>query len=280
VDSNVTVRRLLVGIVGTCLLGWIAGPNSAAARTARGTEKGDAAASGQVLNIPVGAHEHQRVLYVAPLRPERAIIMMPGGSGEVDIENDGDMRHGDNFVVRTRDLWVARGYAVVIADALDHENMRGLRSSPQYAGVVDALVEFARGKVTGPVFLLGTSQGSIAAMNGAAHARPGQLAGVVLTESVSRLGGSHETVFDADPADVRVSALVVANRDDACDVAPPSDAPKIARSMTKAPDVRVLYVSGGVNRSRKACGSLTPHGYYGIEQSVVTQIADWMQGVH
>jgi len=32
--------------------------------------------------------------------------------------------------------------------------------------------------------------------------------------------------------------------------------------------------------ARKTCGSLTPHGYYGIEQQVVTQITDWMQSLH
>jgi hypothetical protein len=275
------MRCLIVGIIGACLLAGVVEPRNAAARPAHDADQAAAGTSEEVLNLPVGAHEHQRVLYVAPEHPVRAIVMMPGGSGEVDIERSGDMRHDENFVIRTRYLWVARGYAVVIPDALDHENMRGLRSSPEYAAVVDALVRFAHTKVIdGPVFLLGTSQGSIAAMNGAAHARPGQLAGVVLTESVSRLGGSHETVFDADPAGVRVPALVVANRDDACNVAPPDDAPKIAHSMTSSSGVRVLYVSGGVNHSHKACGSLTPHGYYGIEQPVVTQIADWMQGLH
>jgi hypothetical protein len=261
------MRRLPFVLAAVCLAVIFAGPRSTAAAE-------------EVLNLPVGAQQHQRILYVAPAHPERAIVMMPGGSAEADIERSGDIRHDENFVIRTRNLWVERGYAVIIPDALDHESLRGMRSSPEYAAVVDALVQFARTKVTdGPIFLLGTSQGSIAAMNGAAHARPGQLAGVVLTESVSRLGGSHETVFDADPAGVRVPALVVANRDDACDVAPPTDAPKIARSMANSPGVRVLYVSGGVSSSRKACGSLTPHGYYGIEQPVVAQIADWMQSV-
>ena len=261
------MRRLSVAFCCTSILIALAGPRNATAAE-------------EVLNLPVGAHQHQKVLYVAPAHPERAIVMMPGGSGEVDIQRSGDMRHDENFVIRTRDLWVARGYAVIIPDALDHENMRGLRSSPEYAAIVDALVKFAHTKVTGPVFLLGTSQGSIAAMNGAAHAQPGQLAGVVLTESVSRLGGSHETVFDADPAGVRVLALVVANRNDACDVAPPTDAPKIVSALKNSPRAQLIYVSGGTNRSRKACGSLTPHGYYGIEQQVVTQIADWLQSMH
>jgi hypothetical protein len=267
--------RLAALLAGACLVGALAGPRSAAA------EPGDSAASQEVLDVPVGPRAPQRILYLAPAHARGAIVMMPGGSGDLGLERSTDSPHSENFVVRTRSLWVARGYAVVIPDALDHENMRGVRSSPEYAAVVAALVEFAHTRVTdGPVFLLGTSQGSIAAMNGAAHARPGRLAGVVLTESVSRLGGSHETVFDADPADVRVPALVVANRDDTCDVAPPADAPKIASSMSHSPAVRVLYVSGGISRSRNACQALTPHGYYGIEQQVVAQIADWMRSLN
>ena len=102
-------------------------------------------------------------------------------------------------MVRTRDLWTALGFAVLIPDAVDGDNLRGRRSSESYADLVAKLVAFAHRQVDGPVFLLGTSQGSIAAMNGAAHLRDGQIAGLVLTESVSRLGGSHETVFSAHP---------------------------------------------------------------------------------
>ncbi len=265
--------RLAVGLIaGACLL-----PSLASAQSGGGApDLGGPVTGEQVLELPLGGGLQQRALYASPARPRGVIVMLPGGSGDVGIRRDGDLRHDDNFVVRTRGLWVARGYAVLIPDTLERENLRGLRSSPCYAALVDGLASYARRTAQAPVFLLGTSQGSIAAMNGAAHAAPGALAGVVLTESVSVMGGSHETVFDADPKDVRAPALVVANRDDACDVAPPSQAPAIARAMPRAASVRVLYVSGGVDRSRKPCGSLTPHGYYGIEAQVVGEIADWM----
>jgi pimeloyl-ACP methyl ester carboxylesterase len=267
--------RPMLLLASGCLSGVLLGPRSAVA------EQEESAGTEEVLSVPVGGHELQRILYIAPAHARRAIVMMPGGPGDVGLERSADMRHNENFVIRSRSLWVARGYVVIIPDALDHEDMRGRRSSPEYAAVVDALVDFAHTRVTdGPVFLLGTSQGSIAAMNGAAHARPGQLAGLVLTESVSRLGESRETVFDADPAGVRVPALVVANHDDACNVAPPTDAAKIASSMRNSSGVRVLYVSGGISRSRNACQALTPHGYYGIEQQVVAQIVDWMQSLN
>lgn len=229
-----------------------------------------------VFNLPLRDGSHQRVLYVAPMQPKATIVMLPGGAGDIGIKRNGDLRHDDNFVVRTRALWMQRGYAMLIPDSIDGDNLRGMRSSPAYATLVGDLVQFAHTKYAGPVFLLGTSQGSIAAMNGAAHIDPTQLAGVVLTESVSVLGGSHETVFQADPQKVRVPALVVANRDDRCDVAPPGNAPRIAAAMSASPAAHVLYVNGGVDRSSNPCGSLSPHGYYGIETQVVDDIAGWM----
>lgn len=230
----------------------------------------------QVIDLPLSSGVTQRLLWTAPRNPRGTIVMLPGGAGDVGIERDGDLKRGHNFVVRTRAAWNARGYAVLIPDTIADQNLRGVRSSPGYARLVEDLVRFAHGQVRAPVFLLGTSQGSIAAMNGAAHAASGSVNGVVLTESVSVMGGSGETVFDADPGSVRVPALVVANRDDRCNVAPPANAPKIGAAMTASPDVRVLFVSGGVDRDGNDCGSLSPHGYYGIEPKVVGDIANWL----
>ena len=69
----------------------------------------------------------------------------------------------------------------------------------------------------------------------------------------------------------------MANRDDQCDVAPPQDAPRIAAALSHSPDVHVVYVSGGIDKSQRTCGSLSPHGYYGIETKVVDAIGVWIK---
>jgi hypothetical protein len=216
------------------------------------------------------------VLYVSPEHPRATLVMLPGGAGDIGVDGEGDIANGMNFVVRARDLWVGEGFAVLIPDAIDGENLRGVRSSPQYGRLVGELVAAAHEESRAPVFLLGTSQGAIAAMNGAASLHNGEIAGVILSESVSRPGESQETVFDAHPERVNVPALVVANSDDRCDVAPPGDAAKIAAAMKQAPQVKVLDVSGGEQRSKRACGSLSPHGYLGIERQVVGAVSAWM----
>lgn len=239
----------------------------------------EAAIAGErAVNLPLGNGLNQRVLYDAPARPRATLIMLPGGTGEVGVRRDSDLRHDDNFVVRTRATWVSRGYAVLIPDTIDQANLRGIRSSPGYGQVVGRLVAYAHARTVAPVFLLGTSQGTIAAMNGAAHAAPGLISGLVLTEAVSVPGRlSTETVFDADPEGVRVPALVVANSSDACDVAPPPMARRIAAAMTHSPQARVLMVDGGMPQSGKPCGSLSPHGYYGIERHVISAICAWVR---
>ena len=140
------------------------------------------------------------------------------------------------------------------------------------------ILAFAHSLANVPIWAMGTSQGSIAAMNAAAHARRADLTGVVLTESVSILGKSGETVFDAHPRDVHVPALIVANRDDGCWVAPPSMAEKIADAMPNARP-QILHEQGGVAESSNACSSRSPHGYWGIDEKVVDDIETWMRGI-
>lgn len=227
------------------------------------------------LALPDGAQ--QRVLVLTPPHPRAVLVMFPGGSGHVGLGVDGRFAHGANILVRTRGDWVARGVAVVIADAPTAASLRGLRSTEAFRAQAQTLLLFARMRFKLPLFVVGTSQGAIAAVNAAAGAPADLVAGVVLTESVSRRGGSGESVFDAHPDQVAAPLLVVANAADACPVAPPEDAPRIAAAFTRSPHVQVLNVAGG-RPGRRACGSLSPHGYWGMEGEMVGAIGDWIDG--
>ncbi|MFT8721768.1 MAG: alpha/beta hydrolase [Acetobacter malorum] len=231
----------------------------------------------RVVNVPLREGGSVRVLFCAPARPRAILIMLPGGAGDIGLGQDGSIRHGNNFVVRTRGLWSQRHYAVLIPDTLNHANIRGYRNSTSYARVIEELLMFAHKEGTAPIFLFGTSQGAIAAANGAAHASPDTLAGVVLSEAVSVMGGSKETVFSAPLQDIHAPVLIVANQSDRCNVAPPQNADRIAASLTGSPDVQVLRVMGGLTQSKKTCGSLSPHGYFGIEDDVIAKISAWIE---
>ena len=114
--------------------------------------------SGRIFDLVLRDGRHQRVLYLSPAKPAGVVVMFPGGSGDIGLREDGRIDHGDNFVVRTRLLWVKHGYALLIPDTIDHANLRGERSSAQYAAVILELIEFVRSRASAPVFVLGTTR--------------------------------------------------------------------------------------------------------------------------
>lgn len=216
-----------------------------------------------------------KVLYDAPEHPTATLVMLPGGTGRIGVAPDGHLRHSHEFTVRTRAEWVARGYAIVIPDTPNRMNLRGYRRTSDYAQALAVLLEYVRQQSSRPIFLIGASQGSIAAINAAAHV-PG-VTGIVLAEAVSVNGHSGETVFDASPGDVRVPVLIVANKKDRCWVAPSSNASRVADALHRSTSVQIFTVDGGQQSAARACSAFSPHGYNGIETEVIEGIQHWIE---
>jgi len=227
----------------------------------------------EVCALPLPSGGVQRLWIGSPGRPKATLVLFPGGAGQLGLGDDGRFRHGANILLRTRNDWLARGFAVVIGDAPTAASLRGRRSTEAFGRDAAALLGWARARFAVPVFAIGTSQGTIAAVNAAATA-PDAVAGVVLLESLSRLGGSGETVFDAQPARVTAPVLVVANAADACPVTPPADADRVAAAFTsaKAEGLRL----DGPPTTGEPCASLSAHGYRGIEDELVAKVAAWL----
>jgi len=215
----------------------------------------------------------EQVLLASPLRPRATLFMFAGGDGTVSFNAANQIVHmGGNFLLRTQPLWLAQGFA--FATLASPSSLMGRRHTPGYADAVARAVDFVRSRVSAPVWLVGTSQGSIAAANGAAHLA-GRVAGVVLTSSVAGRSASGETVFDSDLGAIAVPALVVANRGDTCPSAAPGFAPQIFAALARSPRKDIIYVESHQAQSAP-CEALSPHGYLGIEGDVVRRIADWI----
>ena len=243
----------------------------AAAHAAAPTEP---AYTSAVLTLPGST---ARALYLSPAHPRAVLLMLIGGTGQLGLTADGHLAHRANVLVRTRRDWLARGYAVLLPDAPDRHSLRGQRSSSAYLAYLNRWLDRIAGQTAAPVILLGTSQGSIAAVNGAAHLAA-RLHGVVLSEPVTVPGGSHETVFDAGLQQVALPTLIVTNHDDQCPVTPASGAAQMMARMPLAP-TRLAYVDGGEGSSAH-CDSLSAHGYRGQEAAFVQHVATWIQQLH
>jgi hypothetical protein len=204
-------------------------------------------------------------------------VLLPGTDGVVGLDGAGGVHQlGGNFLVRTISQWTAQGFDVVLPDAPNGTSLFGQRHLPAYVDVGRA-IDFGRSRANLPVWLIGTGQGSIAAVNIAAHLGS-KVSGVVLASSVTRPGRAGETLFDAEPGAIAVPVLVVSNQNDAYAVSPPGDAPNVLAALARSPHKELVMVtSSQITRRSDPCEGMSPHGYLGIEGAVVQRISDWIR---
>lgn len=206
------------------------------------------------------------------------LVLFTGGEGVLRIDGSGRVGRDGNFLVRTREQWMARGFAVAIPDVpTDRTNLAGSRLSRSYGEILTRIVAHVRTRTDKPIWLVGTSYGSVAAAAAAARLTRGEIAGLVLTSSLSRPSRYGETVFGADLADVTVPTLVISHRGDRCVVTPPSDAERIRAALTKSPKTEVMLFEGGSTARSTECEAFAEHGYYGVEFRVLDAVAGWIK---
>jgi hypothetical protein len=216
------------------------------------------------IELPLRPGVTQPVYATAVAKPLASLILFPGGSGVIaQVRN--------NFLLRIIPDLVREGFSVYAADTpSDHPGgmTTTFRLSAEHADGIAAIVAFARTRSPAPVWLVGTSRGSVSAANGAT--RLGRsISGVVLTSSVWA-SGMAGIPFDK----LTVPVLIVHNRDDGCQESPFVGAERTIQQVT-APHAMVA-VSGGIARG-DACGAMSAHGYLGIEDKVVGPIAAFIK---
>ena len=187
--------------------------------------QGASAAAPVVKDLPFAGGTERSLLLTPDQPPKATVVLFPGGDGVIKLASDGNIGAAGNFLARSRAHWVERGYAVLLPDApAGSSTLMGRRLSDSYAAALAALVDYARRVNHVPVWLVGTSQGTNAVVNAASRLTHGEIAGIILTSSLTRPGKAadlKETVFDADLAAINVPVLIVSHRDDGCSLSPP-----------------------------------------------------------
>ncbi len=209
------------------------------------------------------------------------MVLYAGGSGKIGIRNDGSPKHGGNFLVRTRGLFAEQGFLVLVPDRssdLAGSDKWSYRLTEEHAQDAAALMAFLRAEADVPVWLVGTSRGSISAANAAARIGKGGPEGIVLTASVTNGGKKlRPSLGDVNLERIAAATLVLGHEDDDCYVTPWSEQADLVGELTKARKVEAIGVSGGQAGDLSApCKSHSHHGFLGIEKETVARISAWI----
>jgi pimeloyl-ACP methyl ester carboxylesterase len=204
------------------------------------------------------------------------VVLLTGGNGNIQIKNG--IPTSRNFLVRSRDLFAANGFNVAVVDRpTDATDLDGsFRISPEHVEDLRGVIAFLKKDAAVPVWLVGTSMGTISATAAAIALGGKELAGIVLSSSITsqkRTGAVPWQNLEA----IRVPVLVLHHEFDACKVCVPGDVPLIVQRLKNAPIKKAIYVKGGENPSGNPCEAMHWHGYIGMEKEAVGIISSWIK---
>jgi pimeloyl-ACP methyl ester carboxylesterase len=240
-----------------------------------------AARAQELMTVPTREGVTQSYLLEAPSHTPHALAMLfPGSGGNIRLRReDGEIRFSpNNFLVRSRGHFVARGIATAVMDApsdLQSGMNDDFRSGSRHRDDVrTVLTDLKRRFPAVPVFLVGTSRGTVSAAY-VASALGSDVAGTVLTASVflpsgrrALYGGAGLSGFDFSSIKSRLA--LVHHRSDGCSLTPYHEARRLADRFP------LISVSGGKPAVSGPCDALSEHGFLGREAEVVEAIVNWM----
>ena len=120
----------------------------------------------ELVSLPTRAGVTQDFILVQPTAgaPKAAVILFAGGGGALRLASSGAATKNGNFLVRSRNLFADAGLLVAVPDTpSDHGSGYGklFRSSDEHASDIAAVIAYLRAKALVPVWLVGTSLGTL-----------------------------------------------------------------------------------------------------------------------
>jgi len=238
----------------------------------------------------------QSFMLLRPEYPVASVILFCGGDGDIQFSSATLGKKSRNFLVRTRNTFLKNDFIVAVIDApSDKSQKSGLnayntkkghtfRGSKKHATDIEAVANYLKSVEDVPVWLVGTSSGTVSATNGVIRIE-NAIDGLVLASPITKTDESwpiHNNrpngILDMELQKIDVPTLIVSHKNDQCEYTPPKDAKKITKKI-KLPShiVEVVYFDGGSTPRSKPCQAMSKHGFIGIEDDVVTTISKFIR---
>lgn len=258
------VSRWMGGLVLACALGM------AQAQTARTTG---------VVQVDTRPGVRVPVFEVWQPGAVATLVLFSGGGGGYGRIGPGGWPESRNFLIHTGPLWAAHPFNLVMvgrpSDGLSLQD-GAVRVDDAHAADNLAIFQAIRRKSDRPIWLVGTSMGTISAAAAAIRDTDRLVAGVVLTSSVTayRRAGA---VPRQELSRIRVPVLVLHHARDACAICAPYEARYITDRLDQAPVKELMLFEGGGGESGDPCEPMHFHGFINAEKEAVDLVAGWIQ---
>jgi len=231
----------------------------------------------KMVRLDIGRDAAQLPVYVMT-QPDAVatLILLPGGDAGSGKISDGQPT-SKNFLARSRGLFFAEKFNVLVVfratdlPGLDYD----YRVSAPHMQELTAVIRHAKQLSDAPVWLVGTSRGTVSGTAAAIALPQGTVQGLVLTSSVtSKKTGAIAT---QNIGNITVPTLVVHHKKDACRICVPDEAARITDGLQSSPIKKFLMLDGGSDPVGDPCEAQHWHGFIHFEKETVQQIGHWIK---
>lgn len=206
------------------------------------------------------------------------LILIPGGNaGTGEVING--FPSSRNFLVRTRYDFADAGFNTYIlfrAKSVSANLMTTTyRNDKEHVREIQSLINYISNTNSGPIWLVGTSMGTISATTAALQLSSSQVKGLVLTASVTNHAPGNLSSQRLE--DIKLPVLMIHHDADACFACVPIEAKNLFMNFKNVQKKDFLMVKGGGPVYGDPCQNLHWHGFIGVEKQVTSNIVKWIK---
>ncbi len=233
----------------------------------------------KVVDLPTRHNISQRLLVLSPYMPKAVVVLFAGGHGGLQISIDGKFGWGtNNFLIRTRELFVDKDLMVVIVDAPSDKQsglyLHNFRQTEEHAKDITHIVEWISTQTAAPIWLIGTSRGVESVAYAAIKlSELEHVHGFIFTSTILADTKS-QSVIEMDIERIVKPVLVVHHKNDECLHCSFSLIPSLMNKLKTFS--KELYAVEGGQTYGDPCNAFGYHGFNGLEKEVVGKISKWV----
>ena len=227
----------------------------------------------EILNIQGAAGNTIPVYWEKVEGATATVILLSGGDGEVRFRGSESKPRGNNFLIRSYDLFLNHKVNVALMGTnipLTFEE----RAKDSHLADLATIANTARGLSPVPVWLVGTSRGTVsAALAAIKYSDKKVFDGVVLTSALVSWKKPY-AIGRQNIEKITMPVLVYMHEDDACEWCQFHEAKGLIGKFKNAPVQAFMGVRGGTPEGNP-CHASHNHGFMGMEEKAVSDVVGW-----
>ncbi len=231
-------------------------------------------ASAEILQIQSSTGNAVPVYWEKVEGATATVILLSGGDGEVRFRGSELKPRGNNFLIRSYDLFLNHKVNVALMGTnvpLTFEE----RAKDSHLADLATIANTARKLSPVPVWLVGTSRGTVSATLAAIkYSGKPVFDGVVLTSALVSWKKPY-AIGRQSIEKITIPTLVYMHEDDACEWCRFSEAKGLIGKFKSSPDQAFMGVRGGTPEGNP-CHASHNHGFMGMEEKAVSDIVGWI----